>query len=439
MMKLLKTLIIILLLGIGIFFGFRSFQKYIGLRGTLEVRIHPSEASLKINNKTYQNKRGVLKIRLNPGEYSLFLSCPDYSFWEDEIIIESNKITDLNHIYLFPNNWSKKKIIASKNIERFYLSPDSNRILYIKKLSKYNWYIFDRNSKEGEYFFESSSLPNEIVFSTKKILVQTGENDWKIVFLPKSLIKNSISLKTSLKGALDQAELRKEGTSLTINQAIFYSENDRDIIVRTSDAIYILDFLTESIEKIYEGKSSPFIIDNDSIYFIKENGVFATISLQTKEETETSLYSFSIENIGKTKIRKAKNNNRFLVIEGSQKAYYLEKFENLPKLISENIIDGIFSLNENKILLSSKDKIEIYDLEDNIKSSKKLYSDVPVFWFIDDNHLLFQKDNMLNIYALKNNKTWPIASDIENNNFFYDPSINYIFYLSETGVIKVSL
>jgi len=439
MIKLLKTLMIIFLLGIGVFFGFRSFQKYIESKGTLEVRIYPAEATLKINNRTYQNKQGILKIRLNPGEYSLFFSCPDYSFWEDKIVIESNKTINLNHVYLFPNNWPKEDIIASKNIERFYLSPDSNRIIYIEKLSKYNWYMFDRNSKEKEYFFESSSLPNEVIFSAKKILAHSEKNDWKIVFLPKSLIQNSISLNTSLKEALDQAQLREKETSLTIDQATFYAKNDGDIIIRTPDAIYLLDFLTESIEKIYNGKSSPFVADDDYIYFIKENGVFTKVSLQTKEEIKTSLYSFSIEDLEKTKIRKEGNNGKFLIIEGSKKSYYLKTFEDLPKLISENIIDGIFSLNENKILLSSEDKIEIYNLENNINSSKKLYSDIPVSWFLNNGYLLFLRENMLNIYVLKNNKTWPIASDVKNNNFFYDSSINYIFYLSDAGIIKVSL
>jgi len=439
MIKLLKILIIIFLLGIGVFFSFRSFQKYIESKGILEVRIYPTEATLKINNKTYQNKQGILKIRLNPGEYFLFFSCPDYSFWEDKIVIESDQTINLNHVYLFPNNWFEENIIASKNIERFYLSPDSNRILYIEKLSKYNWYIFDRNSKEKEYFFESSSLPNEVVFSTKKILIYSGENDWKIVFLPKSLIQNSISLNTSLKEALDQAQLREKETSLTINQATFYAKNDGEIIIRTPDAIYLLDFLTESIEKIYNGKSSPFVVDGDYIYFIKENGVFTKVSLQTKEEIKTSLYSFSLEDLEKTKIRKEGNNGKFLIIEGSKKAYYLKTFEDLPELISENIIDGIFSLNENEILLSAEDKIEIYNLENNINSSKKLYSDIPVSWFLNNGYLLFLKDNMLNIYVLKNNKTWPIASNIKNNNFFYDSSINYIFYLSDAGIIKISL
>ncbi|HZI95664.1 MAG TPA: hypothetical protein VFD40_00560 [Candidatus Paceibacterota bacterium] len=439
MIKLLKILIIIFLLGIGVFFGFRSLQKYIESKGILEVRIHPAEATLKINNRTYQDKQGILKIKLNPGEYSLFFSCPDYSFWEDKIVIENNKTINLNHIYLFPNNWPKENIISSKNIDQFYLSPDSNRILYIEKLSKYNWYIFDRNSKEKEYFFESSSLPNKVVFSTKKLLVYLGKNDWKIVFLPKSLIQNSISLNASLKEALDQAQLREKETSLTIDQATFYAKNDGNIIIRTPDAVYLLDFLTESIEKIHNGKSSPFVVDDDYIYFIKENGVFTKVSLRTKEEIKTSLYSFSLEDLEKTKIIKEGNNDKFLIIEGSKKAYYLKTFEDLPELISENIIDGIFSLNENEILLSSEGKIEIYNLENDINFSEKLYSDVPASWFRNNDYLLFLKDNMLNIYVLKNNKIWPIASDIKNNNFFYDSSINYIFYLSDAGIIKVSL
>ena len=433
------TLLVILILGIGAFFGLRSFQKYSESQGILEARVYPAEATLKINNKTYQNKQGIFRIRLHPGEHSISFSCPDYSFLEDKVKIESNKTTSLNNIYLFPNNWPKERIITNERIERFYLSPDSNRILFIEKYSNYDWYIFDRSTKQKEYFHKTASLPYDIVFSPKKILIHSEKNNWEIVFLPKSLIKNGISLNTPFKEALDQAELKEKQTSLTINQAIFYLKNDGDIIVKTTDAIYLFNFLTESIEKIYEGKSSTFIFENYYIYFIKENGVFAKISLETKKEMETSLYSFSLEDLEKAKIRKEKSENNFLIIEGSKKAYYLKEFENLPKLIGENVIDGIFSLNKKEILLYSKDKIEIYNPESEIKYSKKLYSDIPVTWFLNNNYVLSLKDNLLNIYSLKNNKTWPIASNIKNNNFFYDPSINYIFYLSDSGIIKVSL
>ncbi len=441
MNKILTILLVILILGIGAFFGFRYFQKYSESQGILEVRVYPMETTLRVNDKTYQNKQGLFRIKLHPGEHSISFSCPDYSFLEDKVKIESNKTTNLNHVRLFPNNWSKEKIIANERIEHFYLSQDSNRILFIEKSSNYNWYIFDRNTKQKEYFHKTTSLPNDILFSPKKILIDSGQNNWEIVFLPKSLITNSISLNASFKETLSQAELREKQTSLIISQAIFYpdSKNDGDIIVRTPDTIYLFNFLTESIERIYKGKSSPFIFDNNHIYFIKENGAFTKISLETKEEIETSLYSFSLEDLEKVRIKKVKDENSFVIIEGSNKAYYLKTFENIPELIGENIINSIFSLNGKKILLYSKDKIEIYDLESGIKLSRKLFSDTPVTWFLDNNYLLFLNNNLLNIYALKNNKTWPIASNIKNNNFFYDPSINYIFYLSDSGIIKVSL
>lgn len=441
MNRILTILLVILVLGIGTFFGFRSFQKYSESQGILEVQIYPAKTTLRINDKTYQNKRGIFRIRLHPGEHSISFSYPDYSFLEDKIKIESNKTTILNNVYLFPNNWPKEKIITNEKIERFYLSPDSNRILFIEKSSNYNWYIFDRSTKQKEHFYRTTSLPNNIIFSRKKILIDLGKNNWEIVFLPKSIITNSISLNASFKEVLNQAGLKEKQTSIIINQAIFYlnPKDDGDIIIRTPDTIYLFNFLTESIEKIYGGKSSPFIFDNDHIYFIKENGVFAKVSLETKEEIETSLYSFSLEDLEKVKIRKIKDEDSFIIIEGSKKAYYLKEFENIPKLIGKNIIDGILSLNGKEILLYSKDKIEIYNLESEIKLSKKLFSEAPVTWFLNNDYLLFLNNNLLNIYALKNNKTWPIASNMKNNNFFYDTSINYIFYLSDSGIIKISL
>jgi hypothetical protein len=439
MIKLLKILIVIIFLSAAVFFGFRYFQKYSESQGILEARIYPPQATLEINNKTYQNKKGIFNIRLNPGEHAISFSCPDYSFFEDKIKIESNKTTSLENVYLFPNNWPEEKIITNEKIEGFYLSPDSNRIIYIEKSSNYEWYIFDRNTKEKEYFYKTSSLPYDVVFSQKKILINSGKNNWEIVFLPKSLIKDTISLNTSLKRILDQTKLREKDPSLTIDQAIFYEKNEGDIIIKSPDAIYVLNFLKESIERIYEGKSSRFIYSDDHIYFIKENGVLSKISLNTKEEVETSLYSFAIENLEKAKIRKKENEDNFLIIEGSEKAYYMNAFENIPKLISENVIDGLFSLNGKEILISLKDKIEIYNTESEIKYSEKLYSDLPATWFLNDNYILFLNNNLLNIYSLKNNKIWPIASDIKNNNFFYDQSINYIFYLSNLGIIKVSL
>jgi len=439
MKKILIIFVIIILLGIGTFFAFSYYQKDSGPQGILRLKAHPSEAILKINNKNYQDDKGFFNVKLAPGKYNIFLSNPDYSFIETEANIKGGEIIDLGDFFLFPNNWKKENIVLDENINRFYLTPDSNRIVYISKSSNFNWHLFNRSTQEKELFWETSSLPLDINFSSKKLVANLGNNNWQIAFLPKSLIQNSISLTDTFKTALTDADLKQGTTSLNIIQADFYSQEDSNLIIRTEDAFYFFNFLTGIIEKIYEGKSSPFFLDKNNAYFIKENGVFSKISFETKEESQVSLYSFSIEDLENAKIRKKSNDNEFLIIEGSQKACYLQSLESLPSIIGDNIINGNFSLDEKEILLVSENKIEIYNLEKEVKSSQILYADIPAIWFLNNDHLLFLKDKTLNIFLIKENKIWPVASDIKNSNFLYDPSVNYIFYLSDKGILKVGI
>jgi hypothetical protein len=439
MKKILVVFLIIIVLGIGAFFAFSSYQKDSGPQGILRLKAYPPEAVLKINNTNYQDEQGFFNLSLNPGKYNMLLSLSDYSFIEKEIDIEPGKITSLGDLFLFPNNWEKESVVLDEDINRFYLTPDSNRIVYISKSSNFDWHLFNRRTQEKELFWETSSLPLDINFSSKKLIANLGNNNWQIAFLPKSLIQNSVSLTDTFKKALTEAELKQGTTSLKIIQANFYSQEDSNLIIRTEDAFYFINFLTGVIERIYEGESSPFLLDENYIYFIKGNGVFSKISFETKKESQVSLYSFSIEDLENTKIRKKDNDNEFLIIEGTQKACYLESPQSLPSIIGENVLDGNFSLNGQEILLNSGNKIEIYNLEKEIKSSKILYIDIPAIWFLYNDYLLFLKDNALNIFLIKENKIWPVASDVKNNNFLYDPSINYIFYLSKKGVLKVGI
>ncbi|MDD5760682.1 MAG: hypothetical protein PHF45_01335 [Candidatus Pacebacteria bacterium] len=444
MKKILIPLLIIIILGLGVFYILPYFQKVNETQGFLKLQAYPAEATVKINNKTYQSEQGSFNISLSPGTYKLLLSCPEYSFIEKSITIEGGKTLDLGNLFLFPSNWQKENIVASENIERFYLTPDTNRIIYIEKESDYKWYLFNRNSQEKELFWKTSSFPQEVVLSSKKIVVNLGKNNWQIVFLPKSLIQNSISLTNTFKESLTNAGLKRGATSLEIIQVNFYpttgggSQND-GLVIRTNDAIFLFNFLTGAIEKIYEGVISPFILDENYIYFLKDNGVLNKISLETKQNQQISFYSFESKNLEQTKIRKSKIDDQFLIIEGTQKAFYVQSPESIPLLIGSNVLEGAFSPDEKEILLNLKDKIEIYDIQEDVKFTEKLYADIPAIWFLDKNHFLFLKDRALNIFLLKENKIWPMANNIKNNNFFYDSTINYVFYLSDEGIARISI
>jgi len=440
MKKFLIFLSVVVILGLGAFFILPHFQANNETMGFLRFKIYPAESTVKINNRTYQDPQGVLNISLPAGKHKLLISQPDYSFIEEEIIIERGKTLNLGNLFLFPNNWQKENIIASKAMESFYLTPDSNRIIYIDKNSDFHWYLFNRNTQEKEFFWKTSNLPQDVILSSKKtMIVNLGKNNWQIIFLPKSLIQTSMSLTDIFKQSLANAGLKKGATSMEIIQADFYSQNENNLVIRTKDALYLLDFLNRNVEKIYEGIVSPFILDESNIYFLKENGVLTKISFQTKQEQQISLFSFENQELEQTKIIKRKNNDEFLIIESSQKASYLKSSENIPLIIGDNVYDGSFSLDEKEILLNLKDKIEIYNIEQDIKSATKLYADMPAKWFLNNEYLLFLKDKSLNILLVKENKIWPMSTNIKNNNFFYDPTINYVFYLSDEGVMKISI
>lgn len=440
MKKLFLFLLIIAFLGCGVFFGARFFQKYSDSQGSVKVRIHPAEAILKIGDESYQNKQGVFQISLPAGEYEISFSCPDYSLWENEIAIQSGEINDLGEVYLFPNDWPKEIIVAQEDIELMRLSPDSNRIVYIVKESSrvYRWYVFDRRTKEKKSFYQSSALPQEIIFSAKKILVHAADNDWKIVFWPESLVEDSISINRSFQKELTESGLKEKNASLSITQAGFPDGgDDGDLIIQTADALYLLNFLTESITKIHAGASSPFHQSNGLLYLINESGILTKIAIASREETSVSSYGFAADDLKNMQIQTGKTG--LLIVDAAQNAYYLPAKADMPKFIGEKTNLGMFSNDGKKILLYSPDQIEIYDTETEIQYTSKIFSDAAAVWFLNNDYILAVNDGLLNIYYLHHDKNWPVAGNVKNNNFFYDPSVNYIFYLSSSGILKISI
>lgn len=442
MLKKVLIIIFILIVSLGGFFGF-SLLKESRNRGVLKAKVYPPETVLEINGKSYYNDFGYFKIGLKPGHYLATFSLTDYCSLEKEINIEAGKTLDLNQVYLLPQKVKSEVLIGDKEINRFFLISSGNRLIYINNSG--SWSVFDRNSKQEEKdFFKNKSLPESPPdFSYKKALVNFGKNNWQIIFIPKSLISSPISLTNDFKKVLSQSEFKEKQTSLNILQAEFPSQNEESdlIIIRTEDAIYLFDFLNDEIERLYQGKSSLFVTSGDNIYFIEESGVFSQISLAGKRTIENSLFSFNPQDLGKIKIIKGEKSKNFIVIDSTGKAYYLnfEKREDLPVLIAEGIEDGSFSFDEEKILLAGKGFVEVFGLKEKIKISEKLDFENSPCWFLDNNHMIFLQQDSLYVYDFASRKSFFIAKGVKNNNFFYDSSVNYIFYLSDDGIIKLSL
>lgn len=443
--KIVSILFILTLLGSAGFVGIKIYQKRAEISGILKVTLLPKSTIAVINGKLYKNPEGFLIVKLPPNQYKVNFSYPGYSAVEKQIEIKSQQTLDLGKIYLFPVSWPKEELIKNDSIDKFYIDKSMNYLIFFKKVAKnYEWNIYNRSTKESQKFYQTASLPQEIIFSpdSKKIITMIKDNDWKVVFLPKSLINKDINLNNEFSIGLKQANLQTK-QSPKIKQIVFANQNiNEDILVRTDQGLYLFNYLERTVTKIINSPLSPFLFSKNYLYFIKDNGLFTSLNLDSLEEQQLSLFSFKDgdENLDSIIIKKAPQKNTFLIIKNNGKAYLLNEKTGIPPTLGEMIDNGDFSLTSNYLLLYTKEKkIIIYDLNQEIKTEKNFYSDSLTQWFLDDNCLLFSNDSQLKIYNLETQETWPVINDLKNSNFIYDSSLNYIFYLSNNGIIKVSL
>ena len=448
--KIIIILLILAILGLAGFVGFELYQKNLENTGVLTTVLSPQNSIVTINGKTYKTNNGFLSVKLTPQEYSVVFSYPAYSVVNKLITIKSRETLDLGKIYLFPVSWPKEELVKDDSLEQFYSDKSLNHLIFFKKVAKnYEWYLYNRNTKETQKFYQTSSLPaqaglpQEIIFSsdTKKIITRLKDNDWRVVFLPKSLIDHDINLNNEFSAGLKQANLQTKQLP-QIKQIIFVPQNANDeLLVRTDQGLYRFNYLERTVTQIIDSPLSPFLVSENYLYFIKNNGLFTKLNFDSLEEQQLSLSSFKDgdENLDDIIIKKAPQKNTFLVIKDNGKAYLLKENTGIPPIIGEMISNGDFSLTGNRLLLYTQEKkIIIFDLNQEIKTESNLYSDSPSQWFLDDSCFLFSNDKQLKIYNWKTQETWPVINDLKNSDFIYDSSLNYIFYLSATGIEKIS-
>lgn len=446
--KIIFILLTLIIIGLIAYISILLYQKQSSRAGVLIVTLSPQKALVTINSKTYSTRNGFLKIKLMPQEYTVIFSYPGYSVVNKHIEIKANETLDLGKIYLFPASWPKEILINDNNIVQLFGDPGLNHFIFIKKENKnYDWYLYNRNTKENQKFYQTSILPQQIIYSpdSKKIIALLKNEEWKLIFLPKRLIDKDINLNNEFTLALKQAKLQIPQT-LILKQIAFIPQHNEDVLIRTNKGVYQFKYLERVINQIINNPVSPFILDNNSLYFIKNNGLFTQIDLNTLEEHSLSLMSFTNlnENLDDIIIKKSPINKTFLIITPNKTAFIIKEETNLPINLGQMIINGEFSLSGNKVLFYTVDnKIMIYDLKQNktieLKLSLKSASEFLPHWFLNDNYLLFLDNNQLKIYNLENQEIWPVTNDLKNTNFIYDPVLNYIFYISDKGVEKISI
>jgi len=440
------TIVVIIVIIVLAFLG-RDYFSFLRLRqiknplqGTLKIRYYPAQAQLQVNNRSYSSSSGVLNVSLPPGNYHLYLSAPGYSFWEQDIHLAAQEIKKLSPVFLFPIKWPQETLVTD-NIAYFYPSADYNQFLYITKDLKNNWCLYQRQNKEKKCFWTKTILPKKVIVSPsfRKALIKFKDNDWQIIFLPPALVSTPLSLNASLSNALSHSENIPPSTPLLIKQALFSPNNENELIVRLENQILLFNFIQDTVQQLYQGETSPLLVINNKIYFVAANGLFRDISLSSSQTETLSLFSFSNNNLADIKIKKFPHRDIFLILDNSHRLYLLKPRQNIPLVVAENIQDMSISPSGNDILLWNNNKIIVCSYPQLIRTESEIHSDILPHWFLNDNYFLINNGTTLNIYNPNSKRTWPLATDVQNHTFYYDPSVNYLFYLSPKGITKISL
>lgn len=438
------TIIILFSLGLVLFNYYKTgYHTY----GNLKLKVYPPNSLVKINDKIYNLINGNLNIKLKAGDYLLNCFLNGYLSQERKIKIEPEKNVILEDIYLLPLNWKKIVLVEKANIKNITLSENNNRIFYITqdkdKNSKisYQWFIFDRETKTTEEFFNSSVLPLKLHFLSRKVLAELKPNNWQIILPAKSLLRDLNILTQSLNNLFEKQLSNLDiKLSKNIKEAMFLGKEENEIVIKTEDAIFFLNLLDEKLELIYEGVSSPFIFSNKNLYFIDKSGLLSQATLSPSIPVQQlSLFSFGEKDLDKIKIIKYPQKEKFLIIDNNNKLYYFDKeTTGLPVVILEDIENADFSLFEEIVILKQKNKANwlIYNL--NNQKTLEIESQIKPINFLTENYWLIIKDNKLGIYDLIKNNFSLIDEGIINDSLYFDFILKKIFYAKDDKIIEIS-
>lgn len=442
-----KIIIVLILIAILTLLGYKIYFYFIAnTKGVLIIKTQPLKGILKINNDTYQIDNGLLKIKLAPGEYNLIFSAPSYYSESRNIVISTNSVTKLELINLLPLNWQDTTVINNSDIEFFILNTQKNLIVYlIADKKKYNWYLYNRSTKDNIQFYQSDTLPAKIIFlnDDKKLLVELKPKEWWLLFLPKTLLSKGINLNTAFINQLKQQDNYNKDIKI---KEIIDSNNSNEVIINTTKGIYRYNYISQDINQIFDEITSSLARQNNNLYFIKKNGLLTQLNLNTLQMEEISLFKFydssSTEDLGLIKIHVFDNSGKnIFVIYTPKNNYIISLKEVLPQKLNFDIDQLTFNNTYEQFLAfcSSSKTIILYDLNKSTPMTLNINSDNLPYWFLNNEYLLFIFKNGLYIYDLKQNLTYPVKSGIKNNLYYYDANLNYIFYLDNVGIKLISI
>lgn len=375
--------------------GYRpNFKQGGSLKGTglLSANSFPRGASVFINDKLTTATDDTLN--LPPGEYQVKIAKDGYISWEKTLLLEPELVTQTN-TRLFPSVPDLTPITFS-GASNLTPSPDGQKIAFVVENAT-------NDSKNGLYVIDLLDRPLGFKSDPRQITRTTGKYNYleaQITWSPDSsqIIasfnadeKSEANLLLSATNFNDLSNINDITARLPVILDEYHQELDKKYLEKLHELPeFMQEIATSSAQMVF------FSPDEDKMLYT------ATASAQIPEELIPSLPASSTQ----PENRNIEPNNTYV--------YDLEEDKNF--LIGSADLRSVLEASASRPDLSQKAKSSPLHLLTNRYSAISLH---PIQWFPDSNHLIYVRDDKIDILEYDNTNYQTVYAGPFENDFAY--------------------
>ncbi len=422
-------------------------EEYVVETGTVFLSTTPGQASIYINGKIYGSRTPAAVSGLVPDKYDLKIFLEGYRVWDSSVNIEAGKADTIDKILLIPEEF--KKDILSKGSFRELKGYPGNLFFIVAPAQKAKSQLLYEYMKEKIFSLTNPSAPyaekeaTGFYFTKKSSAVITAlSGAGQTTFLWADLEGDNLSGK-DITGLLP-----KDPKFITWEPGnedrifAFYKEGD----------LYNIDKINISTEEVAAGfiaQCRGFGVFNNRIYVIENDHTIKSYDY-AKENTSEILAD---SKIGKSIFE---NSEYVKIIPlGESRLVFLDEngalFANkLPyEFVKEGVTQIDFDENSGKLLILTKNRIGIIDLEKDaaentefekpprfewIYHSKNSIKDA--FWVYDASHVILLEEDkayLLPVAGALTGSAEFLFNVMKDSGIFYTDRTGLIYYLDTDG------
>lgn len=437
-----KFLIILVVLSLISYLGYSFWQSKQNQNhfGYLTVKSLTQGANIFVIELDKQCT-GQCELKIVPGFYNIMVSKEGYQDWQNKVEVKENQRLEISDIRLIPYS-SKMEALISGKIVNYLLLPNKNQIVYIlqNNLKSFEVYVYNRLDKSNKSLLKLESEPiiekassdsSDLIFKLPKGAIfnniKLKTDNWFVLGVNKSLTNNYIDINVKFKKILTTLK------NSVIEQVIWQPSSNQRLAIKTEKEIYLLDMIENEVFPVAKDVGSYIFSDESFIYFLDISGLIKRYNPALNELITVSPLSLPFKEIKDLKLFNIISKNKMILIYQNESLAWVYADSKMQPLTT-SISSAKTGTGSDVFLLFKSLEMERYPNKQVI--SKENIKDA---WLTDKGQWVIFLNNKITYFDPRNDSYMDILEYKEENHPQFDADLNYLYFLDEEGLKRISL